>query len=296
MMGSSDDVSFERECDSLCAYVDRQLGPAEEVEILNDLSNRPEMQSCLLAYERQKALLRLASEAMSPADDISPRTAALERELARRLEGSSIPTLQMVWTRARYGAAAAILIATGWIGYVQYLALPHPLPAHIEEALGAHRVFADDRAKPVETPAGRDASTDAWLAAKLGEPVRVPAAFEAYGIHLLGTRLLGTKEGPSAQFIYEDPAGRRLSLTVAAHRQEVPVSTIVTTHVDDDRVSYWSDGKLDYILTAKTGDTRLEAIASDLLLGRKASLPTGPRGAIVPEQTLVDERQPVRQP
>ena len=34
-MGSSGGASFERECDSLCAYVDRQLGPAEEIEILD---------------------------------------------------------------------------------------------------------------------------------------------------------------------------------------------------------------------------------------------------------------------
>lgn len=95
-MGSSGGASFERECDSLCAYVDRQLGPAEEIEILDDLSDRPDMQGCLLAYERQKALLRLASEAICPGDDISSGTAALERELARRLESSSIPPLQVV--------------------------------------------------------------------------------------------------------------------------------------------------------------------------------------------------------
>jgi anti-sigma factor RsiW len=103
----------------------------------------------------------------------------------------------------------------------------------------------------------------AWFSSKLGHAVDIPS-LAPLGVEFIGARLQGTKEGPLAQFLYEDEAGHRLSLTVARHPEGAPVFDFAVHDMAGEQVGYWTDGGLDYAVVARTNDTQIRAIVAEL--------------------------------
>jgi anti-sigma factor RsiW len=254
-MKTTAEIPDDRE---LSAYVDGQLSPDEAARIEARLAANPEDAATVESYLRQNRLIRDAADALEPATT-DLRTAALERQLAQRLERRrwQIPT----WVRQV--AAAVVLVSAGWLAHGQYVALDHAPPGYVAEAVGAHRVFADDSFRPVEfTPDASEAALQ-WASVKLGQPVGIPT-LDSLGLDLVGSRLHGTAEGPIAQFIYEDENGNRLSVIVAPHPSEVPDYGFTMASFQDTRVGYWSESGLDYAVVAETSALQLEAVASEI--------------------------------
>jgi anti-sigma factor RsiW len=242
----------------LSAYADGQLSPEEAAEIEARLAASPEDAARVESYLRQNRLIRDAADALEPATT-DLRTAALERQLAQRLERRR--WRMPAWVRQV--AAAVLLVSAGWLAHGQYAALDQAPPGYVAEALGAHRVFADDGFRPVEfAPEASDAALQ-WASAKLGHPVDIPT-LDSLGLGLVGSRLHGTAEGPIAQFIYEDDSGNRLSVIVAPHPPEVPAYDFTMASFAETRVGYWSASGLDYAVVAETSAPQIEAIASEI--------------------------------
>lgn len=244
----------------LHAYVDNQLAPEERSALAERLAAHPEARDRAEDYAAHKRMLKLVAEGLQ-GEVANLQTAKLERELARRLAARRV--VAAFSARARQAVAAAILLGLGWFGHVQYARLADPLPAYVAEAIGAHRVFAEDRVRPVELPATAGSVATSWLAAKLGVPITVPS-FDACGVHFVGARLLGTKEGPLAQLIYEDHAGRRMSLTVAPHRNATPSREPILADIGREKAGYWHDGFLNYVLVATTSETQIRTLAAEV--------------------------------
>ncbi len=86
------------------------------------------------------------------------------------------------------------------------------------QALSAHRVYAVEVLHPVEVFAEQEAHLVKWLSKRLGHPIRTPD-LTSQGFRLVGGRLLPAKDGaPAAQFMYEDTAGRRVTVYVSLYR------------------------------------------------------------------------------
>jgi anti-sigma factor RsiW len=245
----------------LSAYVDGQLSPEDAAEIEARFTASPEEAARVESYLQQNRLIRDAADALEPAA-ADLRTAALERQLAQRLERRVGQRWRMpAWVRQ--AAAAVVLISAGWLAHGQYAALDQAPPGYVAEAVGAHRVFADDAVRPVEfVPEASDAALR-WASAKLGQPVDIPK-LDSLGLGLVGSRLHGTAEGPIAQFIYEDEGGNRLSVIVAPHPPEVPAYDFTQASFQETRVGYWSALGLDYAVVAETSAPQIEAIASEI--------------------------------
>ncbi len=245
------------------AYLDGQLGPDEAAEVEARLSGDPAELGRYSAYARHKQLLRDgADELLQPTVDL--KTAALERELARKLERQArYGQVSRVRLWAMRTAAAVVLVTAGWIGHAQFGAPSAPWPEYVAEAVGAHRVFAGDTVRPVELDADAREEVVAWFSSKLGHAVDVPS-LAPLGVEFIGARLQGTKEGPLAQFLYEDGAGHRLSLTIARHPENAPLFDFAVHDVAGEQVGYWTDGGLDYAVVARTSDTQIRAIAAEL--------------------------------
>jgi anti-sigma factor RsiW len=244
----------------LQAYVDGQLTPEEAAALEARLADSPEDAATVASYLDQNRLIREAADALAPAA-VDLRTADLERRLAQRLERRRwrLPA----WVRQ--AAAAVILVSAGWFAHDQYAKMEEATPYYVAEAVGAHRVFADDAFRPVEfTPDASDAALE-WAATKLGHPVAIPT-LDSLGLGLVGSRLHGTAQGPIAQFIYEDAGGNRLSVIVAPHPPDVPEYGFKMASFADTKVGYWSDARLDYAVVADTSAPQIEAIASEIAL------------------------------
>ncbi len=249
--------------DELNAYLDDQLGPEAAARIDARIAADPELTRRFATYARQKVLIAEAAEDMAP-KTFDLRTAALERALAHKLADRVAANRR--WRPPSWAlrtASAAALVLAGWFGHQQYAAWQPAIPEYVSEAVGAHRVFAEDRVRPEEFVAVGGGETLRWISTKLGQVVEVPS-LEALGMRLVGSRVLGTKEGALAQFIYQNDVGERLSLTLARHLDEAPILDFATTTFESEQVAYWSDPTFDYALVAKTTDTQIRAIASEL--------------------------------
>jgi anti-sigma factor RsiW len=249
--------------DELNAFLDGQLGPEAAARVEARIAADPQAAERFAAYARHKALLAEAATTATPVVE-NLRTAALERALAQKLAGRADEAAAWrvpAWAR-RLPAAAALVLA-GWFGHQEYAAWRGGVPDYVSEAVGAHRVFAEDRIRPVEFASDAGGASLGWISAKLGRTVEAPS-LEALGMRLVGVRMLGTREGALAQFIYEDDAGARLSLTLARHPDDAPAVDVETAALEDAQVAYWSDRTFDYALVAKTTDTQIRAIASEL--------------------------------
>lgn len=262
---AADDAAL---ADALNAYIDGELGPDEAAALEARLADDPDAADRLDAYARHRDLLRDGAELLDPGA-APPETAALEAELAHRLARRARgQPAHPAWAWPRNAAVAAVLLATGWFGHA-YLAAPTgAVPGYVSEALGAHRVFAEDYIRPAEFAPETSAEALAWLSTKLGHAVRIPSLNDL-GMTLVGTRLHGTKEGPLLQVIYENERGERLSLTMARHPKNAPIRAFDTLALADQSVGYWTRGTVDYAVVAEKDDPALQAVAGELAGGRR---------------------------
>ncbi len=240
--------------DDLQAHVDQVLSPGRRQAVQAYLDERPEVAARVGAYREQRDALagRLAGRLEQP---IPPRlrvasvTAARRRRLRRRL--------------VRAAAAAAWLIAGaagGWFAS-QALTTDRPgVPGSLAaDALTAHRTYAVEVRHPVEVEAAQQAHLVAWLTKRLGHPVRSPD-LTGLGFRLMGGRLLPAAAGPAAQFMFENPAGRRLALYVRTD-SETPGTAFRYVEEAEVAAFYWIDRPLSYVLTGDVERATLLAVA-----------------------------------
>jgi anti-sigma factor RsiW len=240
----------------LQAFVDGQLPEGRCTSVLAHLGHHPDDLQRLAEYARQKDALRHRLGSVDLAAD-DPTTAELQRALADRL------------TRPDYGrwlrqaATVALLLAVGWSGHSLYQSyLENRIPELVIKAAEAHEVFGGDRRRPVELTAASSAEMAAWFSSRLGEPIEIPI-LATLGLRLVGGRLLTASDLPMAQLIYEDDAGRRLTLCLSSAPLEIG-QQVELVEVGDLTAGYWQDGDLTYALVAQTPDAQLVAIASEL--------------------------------
>ncbi len=249
----------------LHAYVDGQAGPDLAAEIEARLAADPDLRRTVDAVIADRDGIRAAAAALDTAAAAGPvnlQSAALERKLGRRLVRRHWEA-RLTGPAARQIAAGLALFAMGWGAHMAVGPAERGYPLYVAEGLGAHSVFADDKVRPVEfTP---DGTTDAlaWMSEKLKRKIDNPA-LDALGLTLVGTRLSGTREGPLAQFIYEDKSGNRLSLVVMPHPEGTPEAGFRVARHGLNNVGYWSDAALDYAVIAQTSGMQIETVAAEV--------------------------------
>lgn len=250
----------------LSAYLDGELGPEEAAEIEARLEGQPEASRRFEELAADKEALSRALETLDPPVE-NLRTASLERKLARSVARTMDPQPRVLtWGVGRFAvqtAAACALVAFGWWGHAALEATSGSIPEFVSEAVGAHDVFAEDTERPVEFTGASVHTVSDWFSQKLGVPVTAPDLTNR-GMALVGARLLGTKEGPLVQYVYEDGDGGRISLTLAKHPENQPVYAMRVVDYPDSTVGYWSKGEIDYALVAKARYKAVQSIAEDV--------------------------------
>jgi anti-sigma factor RsiW len=227
----------------LQAYVDGRLEPARRLVVEAWLAARPEEAERVAAYRRLSGEVRAAYQAMLD----EPPPEALVRRSRRR---SSL----------RHAALAAAWVALGVaIGAVATIELRSARPGAstvasesavmARRAAIAHATYSPEVRHPVEVAASEEQHLIAWLSKRLGVQVRAPKLAEA-GMSLVGGRLLPGETGPVAQFMYEAPNGRRLTLYV---RQESARNHETAFRYARERnvgVFYWIDRDCGYAIAS----------------------------------------------
>jgi anti-sigma factor RsiW len=199
--------------EDLQAYVDGRASSERQAEIEAYLAQHPDVRERVALERRQRTTLRgqLQSKFAEPVPSrlwIANIQAARGRRLARRLGLAAAGLALFV-----VGAGA------GWVGASRMetasAKAPPATTAVAANASAAYRTFVVEVAHPVEVDARHEAHLLQWLSRRLGKPLAAPD-LARFGYRLMGGRLLPSDSGAAAQLMYDDPAGKRLTVYVRA--------------------------------------------------------------------------------
>jgi anti-sigma factor RsiW len=165
-------------------------------------------------------------------------------------------------------ARAAIFVAAGIaIG----LAMPYLRTAPANSAIAitplpiraarAHLVYSPEVRHPVEVEAKDQEHLVKWLSKRLDLPLKVPV-LSSEGFELLGGRLLPGNDGPVAQFMYQDPTGKRLTLYVTRPHKGDEVTAFRFAQEGRVSVFYWIDRETGYALSGELDRAQLAKVAN----------------------------------
>jgi len=129
-------------------------------------------------------------------------------------------------------------------------------------AARAHLVYASEVRHPVEVDATQQEHLVKWLSKRLGVDLKVPVLAKE-GFELLGGRLLPGNEGQAvAQFMYQEPSGKRLTLYVTPPHKGDKVTAFRFAQEGPVSVFYWIDQDCGYALSGEVDKPTLAKVAT----------------------------------
>lgn len=246
---------------TLGAWLDGELAPAEHHRISAWLEAHPADAQRVQAWAADRDAMQ---HLFSPLAD-EPVPPALQHVVWRgERRGGPWP----VWARA---AMAAGLLATGALaggGAVWWTqgagtgttlaGMPHAEPAWVQRAALAHGVYVPEQRHPVEVRA-QEEHLARWLTRRTSLPVKL-FDLRAQGFELVGGRLLPDSAGPSAQLMYQDTGGQRVTVYLRKPDADTPAAFRYERQ-GELGLFYWVEGGAGYALAGSLPRERLLALA-----------------------------------
>lgn len=247
----------------IAAYVDGQLHETDVARIEAWLADHPDDAAKVHAYRLQNTLLHDAFDPVL-AEGVPPEMAAIATD--RTASGGRAPAPMSALLR-RLAASIALIAAGaagGWIANGMLGSgtdggtVASVTQRFVDQAFGAHRVFVVEKRHPVEVGADQEAHLVTWLSKRLGTELKAPN-LTGTGFELVGGRLLADGASPAAQFMYEDPESRRLTLYVRGVGDSEDSAFRYVTE-DGDTAFYWIDRDYAYALVGDLNKAQLTPI------------------------------------
>lgn len=242
--------------EELLTHLDGTLPPEAAAAIKRRIASDPAAGETLDEWQRQDAAVRALYGPVA-AELVPHRLSAIIRraevEEAARAGGPRRPLMAAV-----AAVALAFGLAGGWLA--RDLMAPRPLALSLPAgAMRAHETFVVEVAHPVEVPASDDAHLLSWMSKRLGHDIQPPDLGEA-GFALLGGRILPDDGGVAGLFMYEDAAGRRVTLYVAP---EGAADETAFQFAEDGGTQsfFWTDRDLSYAVVGDLPRDELRRIA-----------------------------------
>jgi anti-sigma factor RsiW len=230
-------------------FVDGQLDQAQQAEVERYLALHPTDAERVNAYREQRASIKAAFEAV------------LHEPVPRQMHG-----LRVRRSRGVRVAAAILWIAlgglAGWMLRGEIGAKPQATvdTELIERARVAHVIYTAENRRAVEVAASQEEDMIRWLSKRMNAAVHVPKLNE-FGFEALGGRLLPGMQGPACQIMYQNAAGKRLTIYLARDPQGAP-KPVRFSDKEAVQVVAWSDGTLAFAVSAELGAEELQRIAA----------------------------------
>jgi anti-sigma factor RsiW len=169
-------------------------------------------------------------------------------------------------------ARSAALVAAG-IGIGLGMAYVRPEPAARVDSAGvhpfavraarAHAMYVAEQRHPVEVRATEEHLVR-WLSRRLDFNLKVPVLAEE-GFDLLGGRLLPGGDGRAvALFMYQNSAGKRLTLQVTRRKGSEEPAAFRFAQDGNVTVFYWIDNDCGYALSGEIDRVTLTRVASQV--------------------------------
>ncbi len=233
----------------LHAYVDHQL-PEQRVEAVEAwLGENSHDANRVRTWQRQ---ITLINEYLD------------EERFAKTPARLDLQRLQRRNRRRLQNFAASVLLAIsgcvlGWFSHSLYMQELSSALHIAEPAMAAHKVYSVEVRHPVEVGADEEKHLVKWLSKRLDYPLKMPR-LDSLGYALIGGRLLSTIEGPAAQFMFEDPQGKRITLFSARSSAERQTS-FQFTRSQNLSAFYWIDDEIAYAIIGELQREKLLEIS-----------------------------------
>ncbi|MCG5241727.1 anti-sigma factor family protein [Azospirillum doebereinerae] len=245
----------------LHAWLDGELPEERRASVERHLADHPEEARRFERYRAQRALL---SHSFGPLID-QPVPDRLTPPFEAR---ASLPvgTGRLRFWAMALAASLLVFLAGGAGGWLLRdragLRGDPPTAAFIADAVAAHRVFTVEVRHPIEIGVDQEAHLVAWLSKRIGKPMRCPKVTRG-GYTLMGGRLLADADGPVALYMYEDAAGRRITLYI---RPSPNTAGTAFRFAQDGslRALYWRDNGLALAVTGDLDRATLSGIAEEV--------------------------------
>jgi anti-sigma factor RsiW len=236
----------------LHAYVDGRLSENRREQVDAYLARNVQVRERLQRYGELNRSLRAH---FAPVLD-EPIPARLLRPTPAR-PGFHLP---------RVAAVAAWLLIGSVVGAtLQYALSSRPLPPIeadlIRPAAFAHVIYTPEERHPVEVSADQEDHLVGWLSKRLHTDIRAPD-LSGIDYRLVGGRLLPSTNRMAAQFMYENAAGKRITLYVRTGAWENRDTAFHYTRADGVGVFYWIDGTMGYAILGDADEEELFSIAA----------------------------------
>ncbi len=192
---------------TLHAWFDGELPPERAAAVEAHLREHPELAARARLWQADREALRAQLDAVL-LEPVPPRlAAAVWQAPARRRMG--------LWA-----AGLVLFVLGGATGAVLRAGLNPSQPAlqartgeWLQRAAVAHAVYVPEKRHPVEVSVeqNQDGHLARWLTKRLDVPVKL-FDLNPQGFELVGGRLLPDERGPSAQLMYQNAAGQRVTV------------------------------------------------------------------------------------
>ncbi|WP_419904006.1 anti-sigma factor family protein [Kiloniella sp.] len=260
----------------LHAYVDGELNASEKARVEQWLDTHPEDAKRVKEWQKQNEGLQtlFASKANEtvPSHLLPSGPPKASAHLNSSTSSSS--------TLSRIAAALIFLVigsAGGWFGhgYFKGSMQPSELTNTVSRtlttpAMEAHWVYTPEVRHPVEVDSDEQVHLAKWLSFRLDSPLSIPD-LSSSGFELMGGRLLPSKTGPAAQFMYESKEGSRVTIYLSRSAVTTPISAPKTEEIafqyqksGATRAFYWYEGSLGYAVIGDIEHEELSLIANSV--------------------------------
>jgi anti-sigma factor RsiW len=229
-------------------HVDGELPAGRREAIEAWLATHPEDAARVAAWRAQ-------------AEEIRARFGDVAHEaVPNKLKLQSIMRTRRSWGAVAAAATlAAFLVGgvAGWFARGASAAAPDQVQAFAQDALGAHRLYIGEVRHPIEVKA-EEAHLLPWLSRRLGTTLRAPD-LSAFGLKLLGGRLLPGPNGPTALIMYEGASGERFTIYVS--KVEAQRSAFRYDENNNFGSVRWIEGNYGWALSGPKDRARLKSVA-----------------------------------
>lgn len=218
-------------------YVDGALSAAERARVEAWLADNPADAAQVRQWQQQRLQLQQAFQ---------PVLSEAVPERLLRLAEQREP-----WAWGRMAAALAGLAVGVAVGYGLPRSAGESSSASValaRPAALAHVVYSPEVRHPVEVGAEQVAHLVQWLSKRLGTSLQAPH-LQTAGFQLLGGRLLPDQGKAAAQFMYQDAAGRRVTLYVRKAVKGNQETAFRFAREEGLSVFYWVEGEAGYALS-----------------------------------------------
>jgi anti-sigma factor RsiW len=257
MSTGQNDRTFAVTEESLHAYVDGQLAPAERAAVEAWLATRPDKAAEVAHWQRQNAAL---STLFAPVA-AEPLPARLSPQ---RIAAANTNTR---WDWTRIAAAAVVLIGvsagSGWFLRTATWQEEAASDRLIDGAVGAHALYVRESRHAVEVGADDKGHLVTWLSNRLGRPIDAPD-LTTQGFTLVGGRLLpplaDTGTGPAAQLMYQNKTANRVTvyITAALSTRGKPFETYAEHGVE---AYYWANDQITCTVVGDLPQADMQTVA-----------------------------------